>query len=92
MGPLFAEIFDHILPVVTDDEEKEDRGRPPAKLAIYSGHDSTIMKVLSALGPKVWNGDNWPLDGISVRHGDQCWHCSFHLLSLGILNHQHWIG
>ena len=60
MGPLFAEIFDHIVPVVNDDEEKEDRGRPPAKLAIYSGHDSTIIKVLSALGPEVWKGDVWP--------------------------------
>ena len=94
LGPLFSEIFDHILPVVNDDEEKEDRGRPPAKLgtsllgflsfckifrrdlsnivadnvlllslsqsAIYSGHDSTVMQVLSALGPNVWDGSEWP--------------------------------
>lgn len=57
MGPLWAEIMDHILPVVNEDEG--DRGRPPAKLAIYSGHDTTIMMILESLGSKV-KAIEWP--------------------------------
>lgn len=57
MGPLWAEIMDHILPVVNEDEM--DRGRPPAKLAVYSGHDSTIMMILESLGSKVKDIE-WP--------------------------------
>jgi hypothetical protein len=57
MGPFFAELMEHILPVVNEEEaQQEDRVRPPAKLAIYSGHDSTLAGVLSSLGPRVWNG------------------------------------
>lgn len=56
MGPLWAEILDHIDPVLN--EESEDRPRPPAKLAIYSGYDSTIMEVLASLG--AWAGEVWP--------------------------------
>ena len=56
MGPLWAEIMDHILPVVNDNSNTNDRTRPPAKLAVYSGHDTTIMAILSSLGPKVWSG------------------------------------
>jgi hypothetical protein len=58
MGPLWAEIMDHILPVVNEDQE--DRGRPPAKLAIYSGHDTTIMMILESLGSKVKANIEWP--------------------------------
>jgi hypothetical protein len=56
MGPFFAELMEHILPVVNEEAQYEDRVRPPAKLAIYSGHDSTLAGVLSSLGPRVWNG------------------------------------
>jgi hypothetical protein len=59
MGPLWAEIMDHILPVVNEDQEDADRGRPPAKLAIYSGHDTTIMMILESLGSKV-KAIEWP--------------------------------
>jgi hypothetical protein len=58
MGPLWAEIMDHIDPVLSDEMETKDRSRPPAKLAIYSGYDSTIMEVLSSLG--AWVGEEWP--------------------------------
>jgi hypothetical protein len=58
MGPLWAEILDHITPVLNDESETEDRVRPPAKLAIYSGYDSTIMQLLATLG--AWNGTEWP--------------------------------
>ena len=57
MGPLWAEIMDHILPVVNDDQE--DRGRTAAKLAIFSGHDTTIMMILESLGSKV-KAIEWP--------------------------------
>jgi hypothetical protein len=60
MGPLWAKILDHITPVLNGEEDKEDRVRPPAKLAVYSGYDSTIMQLLSTLGPNVWNGTEWP--------------------------------
>jgi hypothetical protein len=59
MGPLWAEIMDHILPVVNENDQ-EDRGRPPAKLAIYSGHDTTIMMILESLGSKVKANIEWP--------------------------------
>jgi hypothetical protein len=44
MGPLWAEIMDHIMPVVSDTSEQDDQ-RPPSKLAVYSGHDSTVSIV-----------------------------------------------
>jgi len=55
MGPLWTEIMDHILPFIGN---KEDRPHPPAKLAIYSGYDSTIMELLASLG--AWEGSEWP--------------------------------
>jgi hypothetical protein len=58
MGPLWAEILDHITPVLNDEVDTEDRVRPPAKLAIYSGYDSTIMQLLATLG--AWDGTEWP--------------------------------
>jgi ubiquitin-like domain-containing CTD phosphatase 1 len=54
MGPLWAEILDHITPVLNGIEDIGVRVRPPAKLAVYSGYDSTIMQLLSTLN--VWNG------------------------------------
>ena len=60
MGPLWAEILEHITPVIEDDADREDRAPPPAKLAVYSGFDHTIMQVLSSLGPDVWDGKEWP--------------------------------
>lgn len=60
MGPLWAEILEHITPVIEDEAEREDRAPPPAKLAVYSGFDHTIMQVLSSLGPHVWEGKDWP--------------------------------
>jgi len=58
MGPLWAEIMDHIAPVLGDIMETQDRPRPPAKLAIYSGYDSTIMEILASLG--AWKAEAWP--------------------------------
>ena len=59
MGPLWAEIMDHIDPVLQkDSKDTQNRPRTPAKLAIYSGYDSTIMEVLASLG--AWSGQEWP--------------------------------
>lgn len=56
MGPLWAEIMDHVMPVINN--QNEDRPRTPAKLALYSGYDSTIMEILASLG--AWEGSEWP--------------------------------
>jgi len=34
--------------------------RPGSKLSLYSAHDSTLMALLASLGPKVWDGTEWP--------------------------------
>jgi hypothetical protein len=62
MGPLWAEILDHILPVINSEED--DRLRPAAKLAVYSGYDSTIMEILASLG--AWDSFDWPPYGSMV--------------------------
>lgn len=62
MGPLWAEIMDHILPIISS--QVEDQPRPPAKLAIYSGYDSTVMEILASLG--AWEGLEWPPYGSMV--------------------------
>jgi hypothetical protein len=56
MGPLWAEILEHIIPVIISDDD--DRARPPSKMAVYSGHDTTLIQLLSSLG--VWDPADWP--------------------------------
>jgi hypothetical protein len=58
MGPLWAEILEHIVPVLEENEDEEDRQRPPSKMAVYSGHDTTLIQLLSSLG--VWDPADWP--------------------------------
>jgi hypothetical protein len=55
MGPLWAEIMANINEVVN----KEHYYRNPVKLALFSGHDTTLIPLLASLGPKVWDGQ-WP--------------------------------
>ena len=55
MGPLWAEILEPILPILTGG----DRGAAANKLHLISGHDTTIIPLLASLG--VWNLDEWPL-------------------------------
>lgn len=57
MGPLWAEIMGNIDPVVDPSVKPNDH--TPAKFALVSGHDDTIMPLLVSLGPKVWSGE-WP--------------------------------
>ena len=60
MGPLWAEILEHIVPVLkkSDEAEQGERERPPSKMALYSGEDTTIIQLLSSLG--VWSIESWP--------------------------------
>lgn len=55
MGPMWAEILANIEPIIHAD----DRGPPPNRLALFSGHDTTILPLLISLGPDVWDGE-WP--------------------------------
>jgi ubiquitin-like domain-containing CTD phosphatase 1 len=45
--------MDNIQPILS----REDS--PPNKLALFSGHDTTLAPLLVSLGPNVWNGE-WP--------------------------------
>lgn len=52
MGPLWAEIMEKINPIINGDSQ------PTTRLALYSGHDSTIAPLLASLG--MWNATSWP--------------------------------
>ena len=61
MGPLWAEIMPN-LQYAADRISKNEiccPPRPPSKLAIFSGHDTTLMPLLASLGPRVFDG-TWP--------------------------------
>jgi len=61
MGPLWAEILPN-LQYAAGRISKNDiccPPRPPSKLAIFSGHDTTLMPLLASLGPRVFDGA-WP--------------------------------
>ena len=57
MAPLWTEIMDNIRPWLQDSNEG-DSDAP--KLAIFSGHDTTLMPLLASIGPKLWNEEDWP--------------------------------
>eukprot|EP00980_Cylindrotheca_fusiformis_P000278 scaffold66_cov115-Cylindrotheca_fusiformis.AAC.10 len=64
MGPLWAEMRD-TWEMFLDNDENEDQ--PPAtpndivppRLAVYSGHDTTIMPLLASISPDLWNDTDW---------------------------------
>ena len=62
MGPLWAEIMDHITPVVVKkkkaNEDDENKNNDNVKFALYSGHDSTVLPLMASLG--VWNTTDFP--------------------------------
>lgn len=60
MGPFWAEILDHIKPVIKDKNGGNDSENDYVKFALYSGHDSTIAPLLASLSPNVWNNSNFP--------------------------------
>lgn len=58
MAPLWSEIMSQIYAVTN---EPANGCCPPvttpAKLALYSAHDTTLMPLLASLGPTVWDGE-----------------------------------
>ena len=60
MGPLWHEMMANIRSVVEETEKAaEDGGGVPPKLALFSGHDSTLQPLLASLGENVWDGKLW---------------------------------
>jgi len=59
IGPLWHEILRQIRPVVDPQRPPKDGEVPveePAKLALFSGHDSTLHPLLASLGGEVFDG------------------------------------
>jgi len=56
-GPLWYEIMKNINPHLKDDDD--DTIAAP-KLALFAGHDTTLMPLLASLGPNLWNNTDWP--------------------------------
>lgn len=57
LGPLWAEIMENINPWLTQNNAPDDF--PAPKLAIFSGHDTTIMPLLASIHPNLWNDTEW---------------------------------
>jgi ubiquitin-like domain-containing CTD phosphatase 1 len=55
MGPLWAEIMRNILPIVNKTRDRKNYMTPP-KLALFMGHDTTILPLLISLSPNLWDG------------------------------------
>lgn len=47
----------NIVPIVSANYTLS--GTPPPKLALFSGHDTTLMPILATLGENVWSGTEW---------------------------------
>ncbi|KAL7504009.1 hypothetical protein ACHAXN_001730 [Cyclotella atomus] len=60
MGPLWKEIMTNIMPIVgATSNYTTFVPRTPPKLALFSGHDTTLMPILATLGQDVWAGTEW---------------------------------
>jgi ubiquitin-like domain-containing CTD phosphatase 1 len=55
MGPLWAEIMSNILPIVNKTRDDEMNMSPP-KMALFMGHDTTILPLLISLSTDLWDG------------------------------------
>ena len=51
IGPLWFEIMKNINNVIRDEEAP--------KLALFAGHDTTLMPLLATLGPELWKDTEW---------------------------------
>jgi len=58
IGPLWYEIMKHINRVVSEEGERDTSHTPP-KLALFAGHDTTLMPLLASLGPDLWKDTDW---------------------------------
>jgi hypothetical protein len=56
MGPLWDYILKNIMPFSSSSAATTPQG---PKMALFSGHDTTIMPILATLGGDVWNGIDW---------------------------------
>ena len=56
MAPLWMEILTTINGILQEEPEVCCPKRPPSKLALFSGHDTTLMPILATLGPRVFDG------------------------------------
>lgn len=56
LGPLWYEIMQNINPHLEGDD---DGAVDAPKLALFSGHDTTIMPLLASIGPELWNDTDW---------------------------------
>eukprot|EP00548_Thalassiothrix_antarctica_P000756 CAMPEP_0194144382 /NCGR_PEP_ID=MMETSP0152-20130528/13449_1 /TAXON_ID=1049557 /ORGANISM="Thalassiothrix antarctica, Strain L6-D1" /LENGTH=629 /DNA_ID=CAMNT_0038844219 /DNA_START=146 /DNA_END=2035 /DNA_ORIENTATION=+ len=54
MGPLWSEIMERILPVLSGDSDRGGNN----KLHVISAHDTTIIPLMASLG--IWKLDQWP--------------------------------
>lgn len=54
IGPLWYEIVQNIYTHIHEGETSSN------KLALFSGHDTTIMPLLASLDPALWADDDWP--------------------------------
>jgi hypothetical protein len=59
MGPLWHEVRENILPFVQNTDDMNNNAKR-VKLVIVSGHDTTIMPFLIALGSNLWRDRDWP--------------------------------
>lgn len=61
MGPLWNSILENINHFLVPRKyfnDKENQYETP-KLALFSGHDTTIMSLLASLGEQLWDGSTW---------------------------------
>ena len=56
LGPLWYEIMRQIRPHMEEGHDEKSL----VKLSVFSGHDTTIMPVLAALDPNLWEDKEWP--------------------------------
>ncbi len=67
-GPLWADILSNMLPHLPESAWKDmlpelKEGLPGSesvpKLAVFSGHDTTLLPILATLGSNVYSGEEW---------------------------------
>jgi hypothetical protein len=59
MGPLWAEMKDTWEMLLDADGYATSNEMVPPRLAVYSGHDTTIMPLLASISPDLWNDTEW---------------------------------
>jgi hypothetical protein len=59
MGPLWYEIMQGINPHLNDESNAAGEKVDAPKLALFSGHDTTLMPLLASIGPELWNDTDW---------------------------------